>query len=815
MVSNELIRQFMLGLLDELELEQVARYLEAHPSQILEDEAVEDDAFLGRMRGAFGDTNSVPEREIPTIYSTAEGTTKSSTSHELPKPTSLNQRPMSSIPNLHPELSALDQYHFIGELGAGGMSLVYLAENLHMGRRKEALKILNYSLLRVPSAKERFEQEISVAAQLHHPNIVVAYSALRLKSVSVFAMEYVVGQDLHKLVTDKGPLRIATACGIIRQVAAGLQYAHEMKTIHRDIKPANLMLTKSGTKDIVKILDFGLAKAQMEAEKTGSLTGTNAGMGTAQYMAPEQMLSAANVDIRADIYSLGCTLYYLLAGRAPFGGSDYEIYQAHQSSEPKPLNLIRNDVPIELNAVISKMLAKTPDKRFVQPGEIVEALAPFMHLKNSVPIGKSVSEVPQDSDVPRTLPESTKDAVAQIQPVIAKTQLETMPKRYSARHKAIKTKPERRRNNWIPIAICGCLLFLSCFVFFSGILKVKTPNGTLVFQQLPNDADVLVDGERVIVTWDGEKEKATVQLNPGSHLVEVLKNGFKVEGTTVSISSGERTQLVVRAEPISVSETSPATPAKVNSPSPMLKPFTNSLGMKMVYIPPGEFMMGSPAIETERQNEFQHKVRITEGFYFGTHEVTRGQFAEFVTSGYTKNDLWNKSGFTQSDDHPIVNVSYEDAVAFAAWLSKKEGREYSLPSEAEWEYACRGGKSDSTAHWFGNSDSQLQDYANIKGTKGIDEFVNTASVGSFPSNPFGLHDMYGNVGEWCIDWYGDKYYQESPLGNPRGPASGAFRIYRGGGWHNTPQHTRSASRDWGSPSNRYSYLGFRLRSSVN
>ncbi len=265
------------------------------------------------------------------------------------------------------------------------MSLVYLAENLNMGQRKEALKILNDSQMRQSGSQERFDQEIAVAAQLYHPNIVTAFNSIRLPSLTVFAMQYVEGQDLEQYIRSKGPLRIATACGVIRQVAAGLQYAMEKTTIHRDIKPANLMLTKVGAKDVVKILDFGLAKAQLEAETDVALTATGMGMGTPQYMAPEQLLSASTVDIRADIYSLGCTLYFLLTGKAPFNGTQYEIYHAHQTQDATSLNLIRSDVPVALAAVVAKMMAKEPSKRFQRPDQVAAALAPFLELKSSVP----------------------------------------------------------------------------------------------------------------------------------------------------------------------------------------------------------------------------------------------------------------------------------------------------------------------------------------------------------------------------------------------------------------------------------------------
>ena len=169
---------------------------------------------------------------------------------------------------------------------------------------------------------DRFLREIRSAAKLHHPNIVTAYSAIRLGESLVLAMEYVEGLDLAKLVKASGPLPVAHACYFIYQAALGLQHAHEHGMVHRDIKPANLMLAREGKKAIVKVLDFGLAKVTSEGQVDGGLTHEGQMLGTPDYIAPEQIRDAQSADIRADIYSLGCTLYYLLTGGPPFRGDE-------------------------------------------------------------------------------------------------------------------------------------------------------------------------------------------------------------------------------------------------------------------------------------------------------------------------------------------------------------------------------------------------------------------------------------------------------------------------------------------------------------
>src|SRR5438552_10353269 len=226
------------------------------------------------------------------------------------------------VANLPPELAGNPQYEISRELGRGGMGVVYLAKNKLMDRL-EVLKVVNRALLDRPGAVERFLREIRSAAKLEpHPNVVMAYSAFQVGELLVFAMQYVEGEDLAKFVKARAtPLPVPLACYCIHQVAVGLQYAFEKGLVHRDIKPQNLMLSREGKKYVVKVLDFGLAKAKREEGEGLDLTGEGRMLGTPDYMAPEQACDAAHADVRADIYSLGCTLYYLLTGAPPFEGN--------------------------------------------------------------------------------------------------------------------------------------------------------------------------------------------------------------------------------------------------------------------------------------------------------------------------------------------------------------------------------------------------------------------------------------------------------------------------------------------------------------
>ena len=330
----------------------------------------------------------------------------------------------------------------------------------------------------------------------------------------------------------------------------------------------------------------------------------------------------------------------------------------------------------------------------------------------------------------------------------------------------------------------------------------------------------------------------------------------------------------------------------------------NSIGMKLVRVPAGEFRMGSgesvdmlglslPQYDRARLLDLadespQHRVRITRDFFLGQHEVTVGQFRRFVdASGYVPESIadgtggygynaaydpsktvrgdafegrdpkysWGNPGFAQDDSHPVLNVTWNDAVAMARWLSQHEGKTYRLPTEAEWEYACRAGSTsryhpahnpardaptgrtqrelpgsspqpdkDMDPAKDNNSPQSLLKIANTfdaealkvwqrwsdYAVQGSDGHAFTAPVGSFAPNRFGLHDMLGNAWEWTADWHDENYYSKSPMADPSGPATGNVRVRRGGSWHTWALYARCSYRNWNSPATRYTLVGMRL-----
>lgn len=309
----------------------------------------------------------------------------------------------------------------------------------------------------------------------------------------------------------------------------------------------------------------------------------------------------------------------------------------------------------------------------------------------------------------------------------------------------------------------------------------------------------------------------------------------------------------------------------------------NSLGMKFVLVPAGEFLMGSDETPEALARDYPHypkkrftdlfdeapvhRVRITQPFFLGQHEVTVGQFRRFIeasgyvpesvadgTGGYGYNPAydpattrrgdafegrdpkysWRNPGFAQDERHPLLNVTWNDAVAMSRWLSEREGHTYRLPTEAEWEYACRAGgrtryhagrevaadasapasllriantfDADAVSNW-----PRWQDFA----LTGHDGHAFTAPVGSFEPNAFGLHDMLGNAWEWVADWHDETYYARSPAADPRGPDDGSVRVRRGGSWHTWALYARCSYRNWNSAQTRYTLVGMRLLREVD
>jgi serine/threonine protein kinase len=417
----------------------------------------------------------------------------------------------------------LGNYTLVDKIGAGGMGQVFKAEHRRM-RRTVAIKVLPPARMKDPATAARFQREVEAAAKLSHPNVVTAFDADEARGVHFLVMEYVDGTDLSALVKQNGPLPAPKAVNYILQAARGLEYAHGEGVVHRDIKPANLLLDKKGT---VKILDMGLARISGgDAATQAELTGTGAVMGTVDYMAPEQALSTKHADARADIYSLGCTLYYLISGHAAYDGDTLVAKLLAHREQPIPS--LDKDAPANLHAVFEKMVAKKAADRYQTMSDVIAALETC-----SVPLASSPSALKSVA----TAPESE-----------ALSFLQDMAANRVARQSPTPTKPtaapwvahKGRFNKKLVAAIAAGII--GAIVFAAVVIKLRTPSGTLVIEidQPGATVEVLDEAGTIEIVQPGERGAVSISVDPGKHRLRVKKDGFQFFTQDFAMESGGR-----------------------------------------------------------------------------------------------------------------------------------------------------------------------------------------------------------------------------------------------------------------------------------
>jgi hypothetical protein len=472
--SVSALAAFALGKLDAPAAETVHNHLAGCPDCRTVVETTPSDTLVGLLKKAAarpGDTASL-------VASVMKGTL--------------------SVPNSDFDVAALPaelrdhpRYRILRKLGEGGMGAVYQAEH-RMMERVVAIKVIAANLVDSPEAIERFQREVRAAAKLEHANIVRAYDADQAGGAMLLAMEFVKGRTLAEVIAAKGPLPVAYACQCVRQAALGLQHAADHGMVHRDIKPQNLMLTEKG---VVKILDFGLAKLVSERLSRPGLTGKDMVMGTPEYMAPEQARDTASADIRADIYALGCTLYFLLTGRPPFGGATaIELITKHVMDAPPRVTDLRPEAPAALADLIGRMLAKDPAERPQMPREVAKALAPFAKPTAAVTgigdRGPSITGVTESSES--------------------------------------RTPPRRRL--WFATAAGVAIVA----VIAAAVVLLKTPDGYVEID-VPDNYEVRVNGATVTVKQPGSGP-IQVKVNKDKKTVTVLKDEVEVESKELTLN---------------------------------------------------------------------------------------------------------------------------------------------------------------------------------------------------------------------------------------------------------------------------------------
>lgn len=651
-------------------------------------------------------------------------------------------------------------YVILDRLGKGGMGQVYKARHRRMDRIV-ALKLLPTNAMKSADLVQRFQREVRAAAKLSHQNIVTAYDADEDQGLHFLVMEYVDGMDLAALVKRHGTLAVSAAVDYVLQAARGLEYAHQHGVIHRDIKPHNLLIDRHRN---VKVLDMGLARLEGSIEPSNvpgiavaddGLTQIGQVMGTLDYMPPEQALDTRLADARADVYSLGCTLYYLLNGHSPYGGDSMaRKIAAHRMAPIPSLRTLRSDVPESLDVVFQKMLAKRPEDRQRTMTAVIAELE-RCHVED-------ISNAP-----------SLPDASASF--------LDTM----NLEQADLDTASQQ--------------------------LKPAILSESLLRRSLAISERLIAPG-RQLLQHMGKRRRISLAVAVGLGLLAVSL--FGIVAKSVSTTSGDREMTRAELEPPVPPPTLPL------APPPAIAPFdakkakehqaawakhlgvpvetTNSIGIKLVLIPPGEFDMGasdsqfeqlmkdceshlksvSDSTLRESYREYytastpQHRVVVTRPFYLSVCETTSTQYCAITGDMHTT--FFSGSGIP---DAPVAILPWEKARDFCTSLSqrpeeKAKGLVYRLPTEAEWEYACRAGTT--TRYHSGDSIAELSKYAWFRAPQRL------PLCGQKEPNAWGLHDMHGGVWEWCADRFAPDYYKYAPRENPIGPSSGEMHALRGG-----------------------------------
>ena len=376
-------------------------------------------------------------------------------------------------------------YELQDTLGTGGMGTVYRAVHTRLAR-VVALKLLPARRLRDGVAVDRFEREMKAIGRLDHPAIVRATDAGEVDGTHFLAMDYVEGMDLSLLVRLVGPLSVPDACELIRQTAVGLQYAHDQGLIHRDVKPSNLMLDIRGSQvtgpsagGAVRILDLGLALFGAASEAVDELTTVGQLMGTLDYMAPEQADNCHEVDVRADIYSLGATLFKLLCGKAPYESDENRtpLQKMKALATVDPDSLSDRDVRVsdELTAIVDRMLRRDPEERFAKAAEVAAALQPFCagHDLNAL-IGRGMDEQRRQPAVEPALPRHAPEIPSSLLPRPAMEPSERLAGDAVPQVAAAGSDRSRGWRRWLMTTSAAALLLL-----FGGIIWIQTDTGRL------------------------------------------------------------------------------------------------------------------------------------------------------------------------------------------------------------------------------------------------------------------------------------------------------------------------------------------------
>jgi formylglycine-generating enzyme required for sulfatase activity/serine/threonine protein kinase len=681
-----------------------------------------------------------------------------------------------------------DKWRIVNEIGRGGMASVYRAEGIDDINKDEiaAIKIPAPSLLDDGASRQRFIGEIKISQKLSrkpHTAIVQTLGHVHLtdthtgRALYGLVLEFIDGQTLanwlaqrHALGQDLALIEVFT---ILDTICAALEHAHGQTPpiLHSDLKPANIMVTHD---EQYKLMDFGIARILEDSMQT--LTGSV--MGTWGYLPPEFHGPHYQPDVRSDVY-LAANLLVELMTFHPKGNAE------RRSDCPKAwLKLIGS----AMNPLLSERPASIRDFR--------EQLRAGLAVKPDVELTK-----PPEKQTPRTPTVQERKHATQQRAVELANQ-----NQFAEAFKLLSELPPELQD-----------------ISFTGKFQLQQRD------RVHHAARQMAEKEYKYAAAVALLEKLSPTLRDATlmdKLCEKRDEWVRLDhDIRQRFHAGRFSDVRGKLRRLLELEPTNADMRELFNSLGEEREIVNSIGMILVLVEPGVFLMGSPPGEAERDNEHQHEVEITQPFYAGIYLVTQEQYHRvmdqtpswFSSTGSGEAKVEN----LDTRQFPVESVTHDDAVEFCRRLSelpeeKENGYLYRLPTEAEWEYICRGGpffKKPSPPFYFGNSLSPSQ--ANFNGNYpygGAAEGVyleRPTKVGSYPPNPLGLYDLHGNVWEWCADWYDKEYYKHSPRKDPQGPEKGKNRVLRGGAWYGDGRICRAACRNEGLPSERLN-RGFRV-----
>jgi len=643
-----------------------------------------------------------------------------------------------------------DRYLIKRYIARGGMGLVYLAEDKKLDNTEVAIKILPQELSISSKAIARLKEEVKIARMLSHPNIVHIYNFEEDKNIKFIVMEYLRGPTLLELLEVRGRFTVEETIFFTKQICDGLSYAHKKNVIHRDLKPGNLMIGQE-LKDIGKI-DFTKSNIELKITDLGIARVIRDTMTRISNRPTTGTLAYMSPEqIKGEKVDERSDIYSLGCVLYEFLTGEPPFVEGdvtYQHIYVKSKDIVQCSEHI--NRLIQKALAKSCEERF---GGIEE-------LKDALDIEKQrelEGERREREEAERRRREEEKKRIAEKE-IQKQEELEKQKKEEGERIiRLYEVEEKREKKLKLKKRIFNLSLIATLLILISIFSIIMIEKG--VFREL------------ISLTGSAKSE---------------IEN---IIGT-------KQEEVMSQRKPI------------ITPTSKDYKDYTEDLGngvkLEMVAIKGGTFEMGSPSSEQDRDNDEGpvHTVEL-DGFWMGRYEVTQEQWQAIIG---------NNPSYFKGYNLPVERVSWNEVMEFCKKLSEKTGKKYTLPSEAQWEYACRAGTKTPFHTGYTISTDQANydgNYIYGTGTKGVYR-QKTTSVENFNPNSFGLYDMHGNVWEWCLDYYDENYYSKSPSKNPVNMNSSSYRVLRGGSWVRNPGDCRSAGRTGINPDFRYDRLGFRV-----